>query len=240
MILFPAIDLKDGKCVRLKQGDFKQSTTYNKSPLEQSKIFEDSGVEYLHCVDLDGALKGNFENIQSIEQIKKNTNLKIQFGGGVRNIERVERLINIGVDNVIIGTSAFENKNFFKESVSNYPNQISIALDIKQNRIVTKGWKEVKDLQISDFLKSIKDLNINSIIITDVMRDGMKQGINFQMLENLMVQTKFDCVASGGVSNISDLVNLKEKNYSQMKGVIVGKAIYDKDIDITEALKILR
>ena len=156
MILFPAIDLKDGKCVRLIQGDFKQSTTYNESPLEQAKIFEDSGVEYLHCVDLDGALKGNFENIKSIEQIKKNTNLKIQFGGGVRNIERVERLINIGVNNVIIGTSAFENKTFFEKSVCNYPNRISIALDIKQNQIATKGWKEVKDLQISDFLKSIE------------------------------------------------------------------------------------
>ena len=240
MILFPAIDLKDGKCVRLIQGDFKQSTTYNESPLEQAKIFEDSGVEYLHCVDLDGALKGNFENIKSIEQIKKNTNLKIQFGGGVRNIERVERLINIGVNNVIIGTSAFENKTFFEKSVCNYPNRISIALDIKQNQIATKGWKEVKDLQIFDFLKSIEDLKINSIIITDVMRDGMKQGINFEMLENVMVQTKFDCVASGGVSNILDLTDLKKKNYSQMKGVIVGKAIYDKNIDIAEALKIVR
>ena len=240
MILFPAIDLKDGKCVRLIQGDFKQSTTYNESPLEQAKIFEDSGVEYLHCVDLDGALKGNFENIKSIEQIKKNTNLKIQFGGGVRNIERVERLINIGVNNVIIGTSAFENKTFFEKSVCNYPNRISIALDIKQNQIATTGWKEVKDLQISDFLKSIEDLNINSIIITDVMRDGMKQGINFEMLENVMVQTKIDCVASGGVSNISDLINLKKKNYSQIKGVIVGKAIYDKNIDVAEALKIVR
>ena len=117
MILFPAIDLKDGKCVRLIQGDFKQSTTYNESPLEQAKIFEDSGVEYLHCVDLDGALKGNFENIKSIEQIKKNTNLKIQFGGGVRNIERVERLINIGVNNVIIGTSALKIKLFLKISL---------------------------------------------------------------------------------------------------------------------------
>ena len=134
----------------------------------------------------------------------------------------------------------FENKTFFEKSVCYYPNRISIALDIKQNQIATKGWKEVKDLQISDFLKSIEDLNINSIIITDVMRDGMKQGINFEMLENVMVQTKIDCVASGGVSNILDLINLKKKNYSKIKGVIVGKAIYDKNIDITEALKIVR
>ena len=136
--------------------------------------------------------------------------------------------------------AAFENKTFFEKSVCNYPDRISIALDIKQNQIATKGWKEVKDLQISDFLKSIEDLNINSIIITDVMRDGMKQGINFEMLENVMVQTKIDCVASGGVSNISDLIILKKKNYSQIKGVIVGKAIYDKNIDIAEALKIVR
>ena len=168
MILFPAIDLKDGKCVRLIQGDFKQSTTYNESPLEQAKIFEDSGVEYLHCVDLDGALKGNFENIKSIEQIKKNTNLKIQFGGGVRNIERVERLINIGVNNVIIGTSAFENKTFFEESVFNHPNRISIALDIKQNQIATKGWKEVKDLQISDFLKSIEAVSYTHLTLPTI------------------------------------------------------------------------
>ena len=239
MILFPAIDLKEGKCVRLRQGDFEDSTIYNTSPLDQAKIFEGLGIEYLHCVDLDGALTGNFENIKSVEDIKKNTNLKIQFGGGVRDIQSVKRLINIGISNVILGTSAYDNKEFLEASVKMYPSQISIALDIKKNQIATKGWRELKELNVSDFLNSLQNMNINSIICTDVMKDGMKEGINFKLLEDVMGQTNFECVASGGVSNISDIIHLKEKNYSKIKGVIVGKAIYDNNINITEALKIL-
>ena len=238
MILFPAIDLKEGKCVRLRQGDFEDSTIYNTSPLDQAKIFEGLGIEYLHCVDLDGALTGNFENIKSVEDIKKNTNLKIQFGGGVRDIQSVKRLINIGISNVILGTSAYDNKEFLEASVKMYPSQISIALDIKKNQIATKGWRELKELNVTDFLNSLQNMNINSIICT-VMKDGMKEGINFKLLEDVMEQTNFECVASGGVSNISDIIHLKEKNYSKIKGVIVGKAIYDNHIDITEALKIL-
>ena len=160
MILFPAIDLKEGKCVRLRQGDFEDSTIYNTSPLDQAKIFEDLGIEYLHCVDLDGALTGNFENIKSVEDIKKNTNLKIQFGGGVRDIQSVKRLINTGISNVILGTSAYDNKEFLEASVKMYPSQISIALDIKKNQIATKGWRELKELNVSDFLNRLQNLTL--------------------------------------------------------------------------------
>ncbi len=239
MILFPAIDMKDGKCVRLIQGDFNKSTTYNNSPLDQAKLFEDLGITWLHCVDLDGALAGQSENVKSIEEIALKTKLKLQFGGGIRNINSVETLVNIGIQNVILGTAAFEDYELFQTAVYKYPNKISIALDIKNEQIALRGWSEVKSINLEKFLLSIEGLQINSIICTDVMRDGMKKGINFDMLENVMKMTSFLCVASGGVSSINDIKNIKGKNYSQMKGVIVGKAIYDKNIDIKDALKIL-
>ena len=239
MILFPAIDLKDGKCVRLVQGDFNKSTTYNNSPLDQAKLFEDLGISWLHCVDLDGALAGQSENVKSIEEIASKTNLKLQFGGGIRNIKSVETLINIGIQNVILGTAAFEDYELFQTAIQKYPNKMSIALDIKNEQVALRGWSEVKSINLEKFLLSIEGLKINSIICTDVMRDGMKKGINFDMLENVMKMTSFVCVASGRVSSIDDIKNIKGKNYSQMKGVIVGKAIYDKNIDIKDALKIL-
>ena len=239
MILFPAIDLKDGKCVRLVQGDFNKSTTYNNSPLDQAKLFEDLGISWLHCVDLDGALAGQSENVKSIEEIASKTNLKLQFGGGIRNIKSVETLINIGIQNVILGTAAFEDYELFQTAIQKYPNKMSIALDIKNEQVALRGWREVKSINLEKFLLSIEGLKINSIICTDVMRDGMKNGVNFEMLENVMKMTSLLCVASGGVSSIDDIKYIKGKNYSQMKGVIVGKAVYEKNIDIKDALKIL-
>ena len=240
MILFPAIDLKDGQCVRLVQGDFDQSKIYNSSPLDQAKKFEDLGVEWLHCVDLDGALEGVSKNINSIEEICSKTNLKVQCGGGIRKEEQVEQLLDIGISNVILGTVTFEDKDFFISMVNKFPNLISIALDIKNNQVATKGWVDVQNIDLDSFLNSINDMQINSIICTDVMRDGMKQGVNHEMLENIMSKTNIPCVASGGVSAVNDIDHLKKQNYSSLKGVIVGKAIYDNEFDIKSALEILR
>ena len=239
MILFPAIDLKDGQCVRLIQGDFEKSQVYNTSPIDQAKIFEDLGIEWLHCVDLDGALEGVSKNIKCIEEICSQTKLKIQCGGGVRSEEQIVKLLDIGISNIILGTVVFEDQDFFISMVNKFPNQISIALDIKNNQVATKGWVNVRNINLESFLNSINSMKINSIICTDVMRDGMKKGINHQMLENVMSNTNIPLVASGGVSSVDDISLLSQQNYKSIKGVIVGKAIYDNEFDIKNALEVL-
>ena len=239
MILFPAIDLKDGKCVRLTQGDFNKSTVYNSSPIDQAKIFEDFGVEWLHCVDLDGALHGVSENLKFIEQIANETSLNIQIGGGIRTMEKVRLLIDLGVSNLILGTAVFKDRDFFDETVNLYPKSISIALDIKNNQIATQGWSEVHEIDLISFLTSLNNMKINSIICTDIERDGMKKGINHEMLLQVMKHTSIPLVASGGVSSLSDIEELKKQNYEFVKGVIVGKAIYDKNLEVEDALKLL-
>ena len=239
MILFPAIDLKDGQCVRLIQGDFEKSQVYNTSPIDQAKIFEDLGIECLHCVDLDGALEGVSKNIKCIEEICSQTKLKIQCGGGVRSEEQIVKLLDIGISNIILGTVVFEDQDFFISMVNKFPNLISIALDIKNNQVATKGWVNVRNINLDSFLNSINSMKINSIICTDVMRDGMKKGINHQMLENVMSNTNIPLVASGGVSSVDDISLLSQQNYKSIKGVIVGKAIYDNEFDIRNALEVL-
>lgn len=240
MILFPAIDLRDGNCVRLIQGDFNRSTTYNTSPVAQAQSFEDAGVEWLHCVDLDGALDGKSKNIEAIECICKYTNLKIQCGGGVRSLAQVEHLLHLGISNVILGTAAFDDHSFLSDASKEYPNKISIALDIKNNCVATKGWVEEREINLEDFFHSIDHLPINSIICTDIMRDGMKKGVNIDMLEKIMKLSNKPCVASGGISSIQDLEILKSKNYKTLKGIITGKAIYDGALNLQEALGVLK
>tara|TARA_B100000965_G_scaffold20192_1_gene15017 strand:- start:1561 stop:2283 length:723 start_codon:yes stop_codon:yes gene_type:complete len=239
MILFPAIDLKDGQCVRLIQGDFEQSKVYNTSPVDQAKLFEDLGIEWLHCVDLDGALEGVSKNIKCIEEICTKTKLKIQCGGGIRSEAQIVKLLDIGISNIILGTATFEDEDFFTNMVNKFPNLISIALDIKNDQVATKGWVNVRNINLDSFLNSINDMKINSIICTDVLRDGMKKGINHKMLENVMSNTNIPCVASGGVSSVDDILLLKKQNYKSLKGVIVGKAIYDNEFDIKNALEVI-
>ena len=213
---------------------------YNSNPLNQAKFFEEQGIEWLHCIDLDGAFDGVSKNLSFINEIAKQTNLKIQFGGGVRDEEKVKHVLDLGVSNVIMGTSAFENTKLFTDLIIKYPNQISLALDIKNNKVSTKGWVKQIDLNIEDLFSNLNTLPLNSVICTDVMRDGMKKGINIEMLENVMLLSKAPCVASGGVARIDDLINLKNKNYSNLKGVITGKAIYDQEFEIVDALRVLR
>ena len=240
MIVYPAIDLKDGKCVRLIQGDFDKSTTYNENPLAQAKHFENLGAEWLHCVDLDGAKTGQSTNIKSIEEIISNTKLNVQVGGGVRDIDKIRSLINVGAKNVVLGTAIYEEKLFLEEAADNFPNQISIALDIKNNEIAVRGWTKVMSQNVNDFLSSINSFNITSVICTDVMRDGMKKGINFDMINNILENTSIPCVVSGGVSNLEDLIKLKAKNNNQIYGVIIGKALYDKSIKLNDALSVTK
>tara|TARA_X000000368_G_C22982980_1_gene690766 strand:+ start:106 stop:831 length:726 start_codon:yes stop_codon:yes gene_type:complete len=228
MKIFPAIDIKGGKCVRLLKGDFDKSTEYKKSPKDQAKEFSDQGFHDLHIVDLDGALKGEPVNGKLIEEICKATQMRIQIGGGIRSIDHINKLINIGVDRVVLGTVAVEDVKFLENVCAKFKNKIAVALDVRDGFIALKGWKEQTKILASDFLMKIKDIGVSRIIYTDIERDGtltrpnLPETLKFAKL----VFNKIPVVVSGGVGSINDIVAVK-KLEGDLEGVIVGKAMYD-------------
>ena len=231
MIVFPAIDIKGGKCVRLLKGDFKKVTQYEKSPLDQASIFSNLGFKYVHIIDLDGALEGKLVNKNLIEKILKNTNLKIQIGGGIRSLRDIKFFLDLGVDKVIIGTSAVENTQFLKEACALYKNKIALSLDVRKGHIALAGWKKQTSILASEFVKKIKNFGLSRIIYTDIDKDWTKTGPNIFDTLNFSKLTDIPVVVSGGVASIEDINSIK-KNSSNIEGVIVGKAIYDGSIDI--------
>lgn len=238
MIIFPAIDIKGGKCVRLFQGDFNKVTEYEASPLNQAKKLEELGFDFLHIVDLDQAAdpltkKSNF-NI--VKDIIKNTNLKVQLGGGLRTLKNIEEAINSGVSNVVVGTSAINDVSFLQNACDKFSNQISVSIDSKNGLIATQGWKEITQKNVADYMNEIKNIKVKSIIFTDINRDGTKKGVNLKETLNLAQLTKFPVIASGGISKIDDVVEIK--NTKKIRGVIIGKAIYDGSINLKELSKL--
>jgi len=238
MIIFPAIDIKGGKCVRLFQGDFNKVTEYEASPLNQAKKLEELGFNFLHIVDLDQAAdpltkKSNF-NI--VKDIIKNTNLKVQLGGGLRTLKHIEEAINSGVSNVVVGTSAINDVSFLQNACDKFSNQISVSIDSKNGLIATQGWKKITQKNVADYMKEIKNIKVKSIIFTDINRDGTKKGVNLKETLNLAQLTKFPVIASGGISKIDDVVEIK--NTQKIRGVIIGKAIYDGSINLKELSKL--
>ena len=238
MIIFPAIDIKGGKCVRLFQGDFNKVTEYEASPLNQAKKLEELGFDFLHIVDLDQAAdpltkKSNF-NI--VKDIIKNTNLKVQLGGGLRTLKNIEEAINSGVSNVVVGTSAINDVSFLQNACNKFSNQISVSIDSKNGLIATQGWKKITQKNIPDYINEIKNIKVKSIIFTDINRDGTKKGVNLKETLNLAQLTKFPVIASGGISKIDDVVEIK--NTKKIRGVIIGKAIYDGSINLKELSKL--
>ena len=237
MIIFPAIDIKDGKCVRLIKGDFERMTSYDNSPLDQAKIFFKNGFNNIHIVDLDGALQGKSFNSNIVKEILKNLKLKIQVGGGIRTIEEVDNWVKSGVDKVIIGTAAVENKNFLKTACEKFKNKIAISLDVKDGLIFLSGWKKKTNILAVDFLKEIQNFGISRIIYTDINKDGTKKGPNIKDTIELSSKVKIPFIISGGISSIEDIKKIKSLNNSNIEGVIVGKSIYDGDIKINELAK---
>ena len=238
MIIFPAIDIKGGKCVRLFQGDFNKVTEYEASPLNQAKKLEELGFDFLHVVDLDQAAdpltkKSNF-NI--VKDIIKNTNLKVQLGGGLRTLKNIEEAISSGVSSVVVGTSAINDVNFLQNACDKFNSQISVSIDSKNGLIATQGWKKITQKNVSDYMNEIKNIKVKSIIFTDINRDGTKKGVNLKETLNLVQLTKFPVIASGGISKIDDVVEIK--NTKKIKGVIIGKAIYDGSINLKELSKL--
>ncbi len=237
MKIFPAIDIKDKKCVRLVRGDFDNKTEYEISPVEQAGKYKDHGFKNLHIVDLDGALTGETVNIDIIEEIVGKFDLKIEIGGGVRNFESIQKYIDAGVEKVILGSAAIKDKNFLKEACQKFPDRIALGLDAKNGYLSVSGWKENSNLKTLDFLKDVNDYGASRLIYTDINRDGMKMSPNFQETENVANNSNCPVIISGGVSSIDDIKKSKKLDNKNIEGIIVGKAIYDGDIKLDELAK---
>ena len=235
MKIFPAIDIKDKKCVRLIKGDFNQKTEYEMSPVEQATQFIDKGFKNLHIVDLDGALTGETVNLDIIKEIVRKFDFKVEVGGGVRDFDSIQEYADIGVDKVILGSAAIKDKNFLKKACKRFPKKIALGLDAKDGKLSVSGWKESSGISTLDFLNEVNDYSISRLIFTDINRDGTKESPNFE--ETLKVAEISNCpvVISGGVSSIEDIK--KAKTLQNVEGVIVGKAIYDGDVKLEELAK---
>lgn len=234
MILFPAIDIKDNKCVRLKQGKFDNVNVYSDDPVEMAKKWESLGASYLHVVDLDGAKNEGFQNRKSIEKIANLIKIPMQTGGGIRNAERIKNLIDIGVNRVIVGTMAIENQNLLTELTKIYKEKIAVSIDAYKGKVAVRGWQSVGDTDSVDICKFLEKIGIKTIVYTDISKDGMLNGPNFDIYDELSYKTSLDIIASGGVTTISDIEKLNEM---KMYGAIVGKALYDNKLDFKEALR---
>jgi phosphoribosylformimino-5-aminoimidazole carboxamide ribotide isomerase len=235
MKIFPAIDIKDKKCVRLVKGDFESKTEYEMSPIDQAGKYKDHGFENLHIVDLDGALAGETVNLNIVQEIVGKFDLKIEVGGGVRNFESIQTYIDIGVEKVILGSAAIKDKNFLKVACQKFPNKIALGLDAKDGYLSIAGWKENSNHLTLDFLKEVNDYGASRLIYTDINKDGMKQSPNFDETSKVANLSSCPVVISGGVSSIDDIK--KAKRLKNIEGIIVGKAIYDGDIKLDELAK---
>jgi len=239
MIIFPAIDIKGGKCVRLLKGDFNQITQYEKSPIDQAEEFSSLGFNNIHLVDLDGALNESPINENIIKEIGKNNKIKVQIGGGIRSIDHIKKLLDFGIDKVILGTAAVENMEFLKIACEKFDNKIALSLDARKGYIALSGWKKQTNILASDFIKKIKNINISRIIYTDINKDGTKSGPNIEETISLSNLTKIPIVISGGVASIDDIINFKKRKILNIEGIIIGKAIYDGNIDAKELSKLI-
>ena len=237
MKIFPAIDIKDKKCVRLVKGDFHNKTEYEMSPVEQAGRYKDHGFKNLHIVDLDGALIGQTVNLDIIQEIVAKFDLKIEIGGGIRSFESIKKYTDIGVEKVILGSAAIKDKNFLKEACEKFPNKIALGLDAKNGLLSVSGWKENSNQLTLDYLKEINDFGASRLIYTDINRDGMKQSPNLEETAKVANISNCPVIVSGGVSSIDDIKKAKELNNSNIEGIIVGKAIYDGDIKLEELVK---
>ncbi len=237
MNIFPAIDLYEGAAVRLFKGDYNQMTVYDKNPLNIAKKFEECGAEYLHMVDLEGAKTGLTPNLETIENIVKNTSLFVELGGGIRSMETVDKYLAIGVSRVILGTAAITDEAFLDEAIAKYGEKIAVGVDIKDGFVAIKGWTEKSQYTFEDFCKKMQDKGVKTLICTDISKDGAMKGTNRKLYKSLSETLSLDIIASGGVSSIEDIKALREMN---LYGAIIGKAYYTNAIDLKEAIEVAR
>ncbi len=234
MKIYPAIDLKEGRCVRLFKGDMAQAKIYNESALDQAQKFEKMGVKNLHVVDLDGAISGKPVNIDSVRQIVENTGLKVQLGGGIRDLKTIENWLSVGVNQVILGTIAVQKPQIVKDACAKFPGKIIVGIDAKNGNVATQGWVTDSGVKAVDLAKKFEDIGVSKIIYTDIGRDGALTGVNIEETVNLAKNISIPVVASGGVASIKDIEELKKHENDGIEGVIVGKAYYEGRISENE------
>jgi phosphoribosylformimino-5-aminoimidazole carboxamide ribotide isomerase len=234
MILLPAIDLYEKKVVRLTRGDYAQMTVYNDDPVAQAKLFQDAGAQWLHTVDLEGAKDGSTPNYSVIEAICKDTNLKVEIGGGIRSLDTIQKYLDAGVERVILGTKAVTDPAFLEESLDKFGSHIAVGVDIKDGKIAIKGWLETAQDSVEDFFTKLCKLGVSTVICTDVSKDGMLAGTNVDLYRQLSQKFSLDLIASGGVSSQEDLTRLKALG---LYGAILGKALYTGALDLKAALR---
>jgi len=237
MKIFPAIDIKDKKCVRLIKGDFDNKTEYETSPIDQAKKYKEHGFKNLHIVDLDGALTGETVNLDIISEIVSKFDLKVEIGGGVRTFESIQKYTDAGAEKIILGSAAIKDKNFLKNACSKFKNKIALGLDAKDGVLSVSGWKETSNHLTLDFLKEVNDYGVSRLIYTDINKDGTKSSPNFEETEKIAEISNCPVIISGGVSSIEDIKKSKNLNNKNIEGIIVGKAIYDGDIQLEELSK---
>lgn len=235
MIIFPAIDIKDGNCVRLKQGDFNKQDIYFNDPLQVAKKWESFGSEFIHIVDLDGAKSGESRNFEIIKKIAKEVKIPIQVGGGIRSKEVVDTYLKAGVNRVILGTSAINNRELLVELVKEYKEKIVVSIDAKDGMVAIDGWINLSEIKSVEFIKELEEIGVKTIVYTDIAKDGMMEGPNFDMYDQVLKENNIDVIASGGVSTIEDVKRLSDM---KMYGAIIGKSLYIEKIDLKEALEV--
>ena len=240
MILFPAIDLKDGQCVRLVQGNMDRATVFSDTPAEQAKVFESQGFEWLHLVDLNGAFEGKPVNGDAVEAILKTVSLPAQLGGGIRSMQQIEAWLDKGIARVILGTAALRDPQLVIDACKAWPGKIAVGVDAKDGYVAVEGWAEVSDIQALDLAKRFEDAGVAALIYTDISRDGAMQGMNVAGTAELANSVGIPVIASGGVTNLDDLHALKAANAPGIIGVISGRAIYDGRLDPAKALAVLK
>lgn len=231
MIIFPAIDLKNGQCVRLFNGDMDQATIFNDNPVAQALEFENQGFKYLHVVDLDGAVSGNSINEASVKDILNNVKIPVQLGGGIRTMEAIEKWLNLGVARVILGTIAANNPDFVSEACKKFPGKIVVGIDAKHGMVATHGWVETSQMDALELAKKFENCGVAAVIYTDISRDGALAGVDIEVTKHLAESLKMPIIASGGVSSMRDVREVKDLEGLGVEGLIVGRALYDKMID---------
>ncbi|SCX75761.1 1-(5-phosphoribosyl)-5-[(5-phosphoribosylamino)methylideneamino]imidazole-4-carboxamide isomerase [Alkaliphilus peptidifermentans] len=232
MIIYPAIDIKDGKCVRLTQGLIDQEKVYFQSPQQVARLWQKQGAECLHLVDLDGAFTGSTKNLKTIEAIISEVDIPVQVGGGIRNIETIQALLQIGAERVILGTKALEDKAMLVNSIEKYGNRIVVSIDAKDGMVALEGWVKLSNVKAVDFVRELETMGVDHIVYTDISRDGMLEGPNLNGIKTIKEASKIKLIASGGVSCLQDLISLKELD---VEGAIVGKALYEERFTLKQA-----
>ncbi|API92904.1 MULTISPECIES: 1-(5-phosphoribosyl)-5-[(5-phosphoribosylamino)methylideneamino]imidazole-4-carboxamide isomerase [unclassified Virgibacillus] len=237
MILFPAIDIKDGKCVRLTQGNYDQVNIYSDSPVTVAKEWEAQGAAYLHLVDLDGAKSGVSTNQPFIREIAKETSLPTQVGGGIRSLQVMEAYLSAGIDRVILGTAAIKDETFLQAALTQYPNRVAVSIDARNGYVATDGWTKTSTVNAIDLVKELESMGLQTVIYTDILKDGMLKGPNFQGLARLQDATSMEIIASGGVTTIKDITALAKMG---LYGAIIGKALYDGSLTLPASLEAVK